>query len=772
MIYNIPFRNKRNEACNVRIDVADESNEVVELTGSGEPFSTEMDAEDGNIYKAGKYQGATVSFLTDRNCDNLYTGKAHGVKVTFTVNNEVRWVGYGTPNKYNQPFVYAKEKMSLECIDGLSSLQYLKYKKTSEHGIATLLEVVTDAVAAAECYKGVFYSDTTKVRLTNNTLASLMTHGVVSEQAFFDAIGNGMKVEDAAHTYQEALEAVCTYLGLVAVADGEYVFLLDYDDATNANRSFEFAGINGETRPAGIAPTMKNITHEAGSIARADATRSLGDTYNKVTVKTKPRKVEDLIPNLFESVDNITEEVPGDGSRQPIEPGAVGALLYKAEQTVDTPDGLLDQVVLELGSPLFAKDNNVLALMKFLRCDNIKTYIYTANKNPKKYADVLGCVGCVPIAFDCIDAGYERYNTVNDAINAIDATASGMRNVLFFYNFGTQQVPHIENADAARYPFLESKFPEVNTCIVNGEQSYMIVSGTWYAGYNYSDFAGYYPFKMPAGYISPEHPSTTVYSTGAYMYAKLELSGQWWNGTAWQNTETLFHLPLIKENKNRNEVYFMDCQFPNTVKFYMGLKETGYVIPFPSAVVTGTPKITLYKMCDFEQDYSDFWTVVGALTDFNLKLATKDSVYKNVNKKDAYTVKADEDNVSDMGDVEFYLTTHNQFNTSYTDVGYIDSDDKVKLLEGTENATIATFENSDYDTDHNGALYQEEHMLARLVHQYETPAQILALAMRDDVRIHDTYKWPTQFGDKIFIVNTIGYDYKSCLSTVNLIEKK
>lgn len=770
MQYNIPFRNRRNEPCNVRIDVDDNSNDVVELIAAETPFTTEMDAEDGNIYKAGKYQGATVSFWTEQNLDNLYSGKAHGVKVTFTQNNVVRWVGYGTPNKYNQPFVYKKEKMSLECVDGLSSLQYLKYKKASEHGIITLLDVVLEAVTAAECYKGVFYDDTTKVRLANNTLASLMTSGVVSEQAFFDAIGDGKKVEDAAHTYQEALEAVCTYLGLVAVADGEYVFLLDYDNVSSQNRSFEFAGINGETRPAGVAPVIRNITHQGRNISRANATRSLGDTYNKVTVKSKPRKVEDLIPNLFESVDNITVESAGDGTRQQF-----SDYIYKAEQTVDTPDGLMLQVLIT-GSALIARPiwtTNLLSFMKFLKCDNIKTYIYTANKNPKSYTELLDCVGCVPIAFNCVDAGtFKDYPTVDDAINAIDASASGIKNVLFFYNFGTQQVPHIENADAAQYPFLESKFPEVNTCIIDGEKSYMLITGTWYAGYNAFSGSRYYPIKFPSGYVEITHPDTTVYDNGAYMYAKLELSGQWWNGTTWQNTETLFRLPLIKESKKRNEVYFLDNQFPNTVKFYMGLKDTGYVIPFPTAVVTGTPKITLYKICDFEQEYSDFWTVVGALTEFNVKLVTKDSVYTNVSKKDAYTVKADEDNVSDMGDVEFTLTTHNQFSTSYTDVGYVDSDNKVKLLEGTENAALAGFESEDYDTDHNGSLYQEEHMLARLVHQYETPAQILALSMRDDVSIHDTYKWPTQFGNKVFLVNTVGYDYKECISEVNLIEKK
>jgi hypothetical protein len=37
------------------------------------------------------------------------------------------WVGYVTPNLYNMGFVEEREEVEIECIDGLSTLQYIKY---------------------------------------------------------------------------------------------------------------------------------------------------------------------------------------------------------------------------------------------------------------------------------------------------------------------------------------------------------------------------------------------------------------------------------------------------------------------------------------------------------------------------------------------------------------------------------------------------------------------------------------------------------------------
>lgn len=124
MIYKGQFRNKDNALYTVKI-TTEGTTQSKDITLGGTPFVTSM-VGDG-VYKPAKYTGATVAIVTPSYHFDIYSGKAQGTKVELYKENSIEWTGYATPNLYDMGFTKYKETIEIECIDALSTLQYIKY---------------------------------------------------------------------------------------------------------------------------------------------------------------------------------------------------------------------------------------------------------------------------------------------------------------------------------------------------------------------------------------------------------------------------------------------------------------------------------------------------------------------------------------------------------------------------------------------------------------------------------------------------------------------
>ena len=86
-----------------------------------------MDSSDEIIYKPVKYQSATVNIVTPDYIFDVYSSTAQGTKVELVKDSTIVWTGYVTPNLYDMGFEKDREEVEIECIDALSTLQYIKY---------------------------------------------------------------------------------------------------------------------------------------------------------------------------------------------------------------------------------------------------------------------------------------------------------------------------------------------------------------------------------------------------------------------------------------------------------------------------------------------------------------------------------------------------------------------------------------------------------------------------------------------------------------------
>ncbi len=114
------------------------------------------------IYKPAKYTGATVAIVTPSYHFDIYSGKAQGTKVELYKGSSVEWTGYATPNLYDMGFTKYKETIEIECIDALSTLQYIKYN-APKRNIVSFYDIINKIIKECNAYTGFVVSANTQL---------------------------------------------------------------------------------------------------------------------------------------------------------------------------------------------------------------------------------------------------------------------------------------------------------------------------------------------------------------------------------------------------------------------------------------------------------------------------------------------------------------------------------------------------------------------------------------------------------------------------------
>lgn len=244
-----------------------------------------------------------------------------------------------------------------------------------------------------------------------------------------------------------------------------------------------------------------------------------------------------------------------------------------------------------------------------------------------------------------------------------------------------------------------------------------------------------------------------------YIKCSLKIGNQWWNGTSWINTETTFKLYF---DNNGQTDHCINQTFPikNNITWNMGLDgEEGYAIPMPDTgkVITGKPTFTLYEPQKVDGSYR-----CDAVWLSNFDIIAKVQNYQKEAEKDSdteYSNIIDEEFVNELEDVEMKICTWDNKEANYSAICY--SPDKIDYIY--------------LDNVYNKATKQmfryEEHLIYRLVTQYQTPSIILNLNLQNKFKIYSMIT-DSCLLDKKFIVDSFNIDYALAKQEIKLIEKK
>ena len=798
---------------------------VVPITLGETPVVTTMDSGDDTIYKPMKGTGATIQIVTEGYLFDIYSPTAQGTKVMVTgLSNIVEWVGFVTPNLYDMGY-QAIQTIEIECIDGLSTLQYIKYTPIDEtKAVHSFREIVNHILAQCNCYNRFYVSDNTGIPGVNDYLLDNL---YISECNFFDSKSDEKKTDaDVAWTCQEVLEQLAQFIGCSAIAYGTTVYFVDYDAVKADNGAPRWLNytIGSDADPHAVATSLPPIVIEKGLHYEGNAKLSIGDVFNKITVKCKLNDYDDVLPDFFDGAENITKADPfmecpkttnnniGDDSVK-----MFGDVVENAagNSSGDTNTKML--VFVDINGK--ADNSNTFesptwmsgVFIKYLANPNITCHKYlyngstwndvTDNYPTLCYTDTLALSGAFMVrsevlwmrvvnllsiytqaAKDCDDI----YKFIKDYTNEKNVGETSSRLNLDDYillvnpiadqpNYSNSPTEHMY--DTTAYPFITTELADT-AALYGGKNAYYVISGgvLWDGATKNSN----YPIDSSNEKIDINTGRKDISQQRAYLRCKLQQDDMWWDGEQWTESESIFKLYFVKENTEELRAdanMFKELNIVNTVTWDMGLTEKGYAIPVPG-VLTGTPKLTILNPMDFGGS-SSYPARMIALKGFKMKAVIGDPSYSDVMDSDTeYTNIINPDYVSEAQEVEFEVCTWDNKKPNYSCVATV-IDYELAYVDRLTNTALATdaqsvtYYHGASGAVSDGTLRAEEWMVLRLSKQYSTPTKVFEVSLKVPMNMLDPGRYfssPT-LGCS-FVVDKFECDIKNRKTNLKLVEKR
>lgn len=724
------------------------------------PFETEMDTSGDILYEPIKRQSGTLHILTDNLSDykfDLYSPTAKNTKVIINNEDSKRvFAGYVTPSMYDIAFTHEREELDIDLIDGLSILQYYKYTPIGEtRGNHSMLEIIMKCLNECEVYSGLYLAK--NLHLASGDTSEPLSHLVINEQTFFpdedeyDTDGN--RITDDDDTMLEVLEKIMRYLGMTMVAEGDEVYILDYDGIRHRQHN-SLPYWHWSELSASATPTTVDLAVEYGdnyyyeisgnSYADADQSLSLDKVYNKVTVVDSFNTIDAVIPSLL-----------GDES------------LSDRYPTCNDPYNPAQYNQINL-----TKGDNDRAFYSFHSNPNYIFHYYDENNNEVDFAQSLMTKPtgwseenvakneCVPMSVRGNYRGAtivkwhswksEDYPDGYDAATLARMPYFKPTNYLLLQHgnltpyYGHPAVPLVEMTPNTSFNFM-----------AGGAGLYIIINGT----------ATVFDLENQFGYLDNWSRKEDWFRWYVPLKLKLSYAGQWWSGTQWQSQETTFDIRMIGEN---NDHWIgKELKIVNTVPWYNNMKKEGWMIPLPLAELTDeSPRLIIMSQNQPEtvgdRDYriDQIW-----IKDFKVEFDTYNSNNsENEDDDTVYTNVINVDHVEQLDEIDMDICTFDSKHISYNTVSLV-SGNNYTYLDTVYHDTLT----DDLDSGYSGTARLEEYLCVKVAKQYQKPRRRLSVTLNTLLPVtelvyeHNLDAW--------FVIDSINKDFAMKSYTYNLIEK-
>lgn len=812
MLYIGQFRDIKGQLYTVKVVTNDSTASSKELTMGVPPFETEMDKSSNNIYRPAKYVSATARFRLDSDL-NLYTGQAHGVKVTLykggTDSTDVAWTGWGSPEAYSMAYVMPREDFSLECVDGLSSLQYIKYTPVNtDKAVVTFNALLRHLLQMCDCYDKMYISTVT--HLVGDT-SSIIDKLCISEQNFFDEKSDTTELDDdVAWTAQDVLEHVCQFLGVTAVAYGPDVYLIDYDAIAKGINTYWCYNISDTS--AATQVTLSDARVSAASMhAKNDATISHDSVYNSVKVKDSLYTYDSMIPDFFDFGINITGSSDSDlATSDKVENGMYGEVISSEAGGAQENNNMIvfiDRVynpqkktygaynfiaVKYYSNPYYKlhkyKWDNTTSALKEVAPDTIN-YTYTKDM----YGATICRFGVTQLNGDTssmlssVSKIFNKELSLDIFLKENEVSSISLTDYILLNN---PSAHHISNENYRQYPFLETDVVD-SAMLFGGENAYILISGSYIYHYLSDD-----PYPIPEGEADISEGRFAMDAGDTKLMCRLQIGSLYYSGdetkgdNGWVSTASDFDILYMSKNADKkarraDATMFKSLDFVNTVYWRSGINEKGYLIKMPAnTIINGIPRLTIYKPYDpnyhstksGDNEGQHYKHSVAFLKDFKVKAIIGDPSFSDAMNTDTeYRNVIDRKNASSFRDISMKVCTWDNKKANYSSVAVLNGDD-YSWLDVTVNDALTdgekewTAHDDDAPSDTDGKMRQEEHLIYRIVTQYGQSAVRLSETLRNDIKPY-TLITDNTLGKKM-IVDSVGIDYEMGTAKVGLREMK
>lgn len=793
--------------------------EITTETGSGttnfvfggNPFVTTMDSDGKTIYAPIKTTGATIEMVTDKMPLDIYSAKNQGTKVTLTntTNNRVEWIGYVTPCAYTQGFDLERETIEIEAVDGIASLKDVPFR-TSTKTVETFLNIIFKILKRCDCYRYLYVTD--NILLTSTDATNILSKIRISEDNFFDSKDyEAQSDDDVAWDCYDVLFELMQYMGYTLIAQGEEVYILDYDAIRTGRKKYFRYSLTGS---AISTPTNVEISHSyniiGSSYAENGTNISLSELFNQCVVVDEFNEIESLIDGLdeqknYENITSISDILTDTGQYRE----SMQAMIKNRNNELEpmlimikrvTPEGRLSGGANNRGDfryyLVIAKFyNNPLINVKRYSDNSYHTVVSNSTFNPMKYSNMSKYFGAHVAGYFTKCYSEKEYNEWRAGWGGDWNTFTTQKKLELFGklcnmgNVGSKKLTnyivgvnlnnsnHISHDKTTNYPYftITKNVPTV----FGGDGAYIVISGKIRRHNNYT---GIFPLDNKV-YIHKDTDGSSIYKNEGYVWARLKWGNKYWKCEGsytdkgeWVNTPSNFKLFYGDPTKDVKvgEWLDKDISIYNNCGALWGVEDTGYYCTIPSDEnLNGSIELTIFankdtkgkyeknNAKDKKNSYSGYPPFVMLYSDFDIKVGYSDDAL-NDEAANADTVYSNDvsnyNNVNPMEEIKFKICTFDNKTPSYSTVVLSDSDSN--YLDKTYNQATKM------------SLRQEEHFVVKNVSQYQHPRIIFECNLKNNLNIKPwTLLTDTTLKGKYFIVDTMAIDYRYNKVTAQIIEK-
>ena len=782
---------------------------------SGKPFSTKMDSEGKNIYSPLKTTSATVGIMTKSLESNIYSGKAKGtsIKFTNTSTNKVEFIGYVTPCRYDQDWDEQLEEVEIECVDGIAVLKSIPYPHTGS--VETFANIIINCLKQSGCFKKLYVTD--NVQLTVNGTDNIIEKLRVSQNNFFEEKQEGQTNDDVAMSCYDVLIEVRQFLGYTMFAEGDEVYIIDYDAIKRGNNKYFSYNLTGSTLGTYTTVTKSykyQITGE--SIGETGTTVSLDKVYNKVTVKDDFYTYDSLFPNFgdakFET--NITAAHDPNASYLTTNKG-----YYAIDTITQTSKAGKPENYTIFICPAW-KGKFLCCIVKFYKSDVFQFCKYDKNTKQDRTEECEKDMTWSKL-FECHGAAYVKM--WKKEVNSRDAfefhlqydntlpQATKLQMWIDFLNIDPQNItltPYVlclnwsdghigpaalnttgrydrtENEDCRKYPFV--KLRRFDSSVFGGTDAYILVNGKQLS---HDEQNTPFPISDGANNGSLKRKYDYKYYNEGFLWCRMKWGQNYWNGAGWQQQPCDFKLKYWEKDEGRIRVqnYFdKSFEFVDTAAKSMIKGAKGYYMTCPqSGNLAGSVEFIIYCNRDLwgdsrrshwhaENRYSRYYNYVQVLSDLTMTAEISNGMLDDMNNDTdtTYTNVIATGAVDKMSDINFKICTYDNKKPSYSGVDYLDSNKNSVYLKYTYNKALNSLETSVTASNRDGhKMVQEEHLIFKLVNQYQEPRTVIKTTLKNlGHKLYGTYT-DKIIRNKTFIVSEMNIDYKQETAEMKLTEK-
>lgn len=146
--YRLPFFNYAGESLEIKFYMEDYIGEIETLTGAPSAFVV-TGTDEEFVYEPVRTSTASVSIVTDSLLNDLFSVNSHHVAVKLYRGNKLLWTGYVEPEVFTQAYVPIADKLSINCISAIGTLENIQYEKQTENGFITAINLLRYIIRSA-----------------------------------------------------------------------------------------------------------------------------------------------------------------------------------------------------------------------------------------------------------------------------------------------------------------------------------------------------------------------------------------------------------------------------------------------------------------------------------------------------------------------------------------------------------------------------------------------------------------------------------------------